>query len=464
MAGELGGTKAGQLIFEMDLDRSKMERGLQDVLASTEQKAVTIDRAWKNLGTKTDETFNRMKANAIVSYEAIAKAGFKSADEQARAMATMATKVEAINAKQYAVQIAQNKSLEAEQSKMWSTIGIRSMAAIKEQMDQVEISSRTLLAKTQQGSQDWINIEKAKNAKLKELSNEMVGHHEMSMAAITRAVLRAYAAYFVLSQGIDLMLVPLQKGFNAVEDYNKSVAGMAAMVMTFSEKQPGITMEQSWKEALKYSSAMVPVLENIAAKTLLSGEETTALANAFARSGVFLNSNNAAQVEAFTRISNALPLMTQGQEIMRQINTEVRSLMTGANEQTSMLLTSLKAINPNIENDLKTWRQTGTVFEHIGEMLVGFGPATDLLENSWQAVKSTIDTTVTQSLRGAMKPAYEEIIKLTKEFNTWLVKNQDELQKTASGIWGYLKKSAEIGKELASLGNLSFSSIREMPL
>lgn len=248
---------------------------------------------------------------------------------------------------------------------------------------------------------------------------------------IAASLASGVAAYVSLGQAVQLVTAAFQKGFKAVETYNQSVASLAAMVVTFGEKKQGETLESQWKGALKYSTAMVPVLENISARTLLSGEETTALANAFARAGTFLDANNAKQVEAFTRISNAIPLMTQGQAIMLQINQEVRGLMNGGNIATSMLLQTLKAIDPQIEKHLAIWREQNTVMENIGELLAGFGPATALLENQWQAVKSTIDTTATQILRGVMKPAYEEIIKLTQKLNTYLVEN-----KTAIMNWG----------------------------
>lgn len=244
------------------------------------------------------------------------------------------------------------------------------------------------------------------------------------LKSLTSSVLSGMGVFASFSSVIYGLNQAFQKGFKAVETYNQSVASLAAMVVTFSKKESGQTLETQWKAALQYSSAMVPVLENLAAKTLLSGEETTALANAFARAGVFLDANNSKQVEAFTRISNAIPLMTQGQAIMLQINQEIRGLMNGGNVANSMLLQTLKAIDPEIEKHLKTWREEQSVMENIGELLAGFGPATALLENQWQAVKSTIDTTATQILRGAMKPAYEEIIKLTKTLNDYLVENK----------------------------------------
>jgi hypothetical protein len=253
-----------------------------------------------------------------------------------------------------------------------------------------------------------------------------------------------------------------EKGFFAVDTYQQSIASLAAMVMTFMENQNKADVAGQWEIALKYSSAMVPILEQIAAKTLLSGEETTALANAFARSGVFLDASNQKQIEAFTRISNALPLMTQGQEIMRQINTEIRAAMTGANEASSMLLITLKSIDPQIENHLKFWRQQGTVLENIGALLSGFGPATSLLENQWQAVKSTLDTTVTQTLRGGFLGAYADIIASAQGLDAFLNQNKDTIgngiavawsmvSNILGGIWGVLSGFGPLLKDVSGM-------------
>ena len=264
----------------------------------------------------------------------------------------------------------------------------------------------------------------------------MAGNAGDAVKGFIRQLIGLGAAYKVAQGGRYLF----EKGFTSVEQYSQAVASMAAMVTTFTERQKGVSLSDQWKEALAYSQAIVPILENIAAKTLLSGQETTALANAFARTGVFLDASNAKQVESFTRISNALPLMTQGQEIMRQINTEIRAVMTGANEATSMMLQTLKAVDPQIESNLKKWREEGTVLENIGELLVGFGPATELLENQWQAVKSTIDTTVTQTLRGGMFPVYEDIIKQTQDINSSLEEHKDSIQGGMKIGWLSLKE------------------------
>jgi len=442
--------RLGVIFVELDIDKDRWTRANRAVLEESKQTSLNVEENFKKLGVRSDVIYKTMANNAIEAFNSIKYHSKATADEIFRSQSAMVAKINSLNQ-------------EMKRNPLYETLGIRSVAAINAQKEAIISSYQTIKASGAASAQDLVNLERAKNAKLKELNKEMVGQHDMSMAAMMRSVLRFYAAYYVASTAAQAVVQPFVKGFKAVEDYNTNVASMAAMVMTFAEKQKGVTLEDQWRQSLRYSSAMIPILEQIAARTLLSGEETTALANAFARSGVFLDATNAKQIESFTRISNALPLMTKGQEVMRQINTEIRSLMTGANEQSSMMFITLKSIDPQIKEHLKAWRAEDTVMEHIGELLKGFGPATSILEMQWTAVKTTIDTTVAQTLRAGMQPAYQDIIALTKELGKGL---EDQKGQIASGIyiaWSYVKNTVGaiwgvlqgFGPLLSDLGKLT---------
>ncbi len=343
--------------------------------------------------------------------------------------------------------------------KNFKNLGIKSSAEFDLMRAKITNSYNMIANSSKATANDIIRAERAKNETLARLNEQQFGKQFSLIGALKSHWMAASAA--IMTVGYTLKQV-FDKGFQAVETYNQAVATMGAMVVTFSERAKGVSVAEQWQEALKYSTAIVPVLENIAAKTLLSGQETTALANAFARSGVFLDASNQKQIESFTRISNALPLMTQGQEIMRQINSEMRAVMTGANAASSMMLQTLRAIDPELDKHLKIWREEGTVLEHLGDLLVGFGPATALLENQWQAVKSTIDTTVTQVLRGGMSPVYNEIIGSVQYLNKLMEDHKGQIQagitvawsivsNILGTIWGILSGFGPVLKDVGAL-------------
>lgn len=437
------------LYTELDLDLSKFQakqkKLLEDIKKVGADSETALQRGFTNLGITSDGVYKLMVEKARVSYERIAQSAKKSADEQFRAQSAMVAKINSLNQ-----QMTSNP--------LYETLGIKSQAAYKAQEAAIMASYNTIKNSGMASSEDLIRIERAKNAKLKELNNEMVGSHEMSMASMMRAVLRFYAAWYVASTAVRYISAPFIEGFKAVEQYNTSVASMASMVVTFGNNVKNLSLEDQWKGALAYSTKMIPVLEQIASKTLLSGQETTALANAFARGGVFLQANNKEAIEGFTRLSNALPLLTQGQEIMRQINTEIRGLLTGMDTPSSMLLMTLKSIDPEIEKHLAIWRAEDTVLVHIGELLKGFGPATKILENQWTAVKTTISTTFTILSRDYMAGAYGDFIKATQALNKTLEENQEAILK-----WADLFVSSMKGAGVAVGVYLVAALVRSLP-
>ena len=465
MADERGGTKFAELITKLSLDKSEHDKGLDESVAAANSATLKIEKAFEKLGVRTDKSYADQKLAITTFYKKISEDGTRSATERAAAEEMLAKKIEALNNKQYSslnsLRAAEKKAEEdsiKQRDQLWTNMGVRSNAQIEAQKKQVMDSYNQLKVGTEGHHRELLRLEHAKNEKLRQLDHEITGQREMSLAAFQRNILRLYATFYIFNQAAQTFIIPFIKGFKAVEEYNTAIASMAAMVMTFSENSKNLSLENQWKGALAYSTEIIPVLERIAAKTLLSGQETIALANAFARSGVFLDANNSKQIESFTRISNALPLMTQGQEITRQINTEIRSLMTGMNEQSSMMLITLKSIDPQIEKHLAQWRAEDTVLEHIGDLLKGFGPATEILEKQWKAVSTSIDTTANQILRGAMKPAYEDIIKLTQEFDKWLQENR----KSITEILGLLIRVSSVGLgALIDNINTLFAPIRQ---
>ena len=368
--------RIGTLFVELDLDTDKFTKAQQNLHKEATRVTLDVEKNYKNLGIKSAQQMDMMRAKIVNSYDGIAHSAKSTAD-------------------------------------------------------------------------DILRAEKAKNAKLRQLNDQQFGAHKSFMDKVkggfTQMTGRSLTAAMAITAAFAAtgfaIKAAFAKGFAAVENFNTSVASMAAMVVTFSERAEGMTFSDQWELSLRYAREIVPVLENLAAKTLLSGEETTALANAFARAGVFLDASNAKQIESFTRISNALPLMTKGQAIMKQINSEIRAVMTGANAQSSMMLQTLRAVNPQIDDQLKTWRDQGVVLEKIGDLLSGFGPATALLETQWQAVRSTIDTTWTQVLRGGMKVVYNDLINLTITMNSWLLKNKGVISTGILVGWSLVKNT-----------------------
>ncbi|MCK9288696.1 MAG: hypothetical protein M0P29_14160, partial [Sphaerochaetaceae bacterium] len=445
---------------------------LQEQMAAVAQKkAADIAKAYKTLGMRSAEEFDAMRKNAVSAYDTIAQhamhqaqAGAQSAKQATQtileAEKSKNAQLAQIDEMQYGKRISAAQQAAQQMAASFQTLGIRSSAAIEAERQNIEKAYNDIVRNAHSTKDEILRAEKSKTAAMKRLHAEQWGSQNDLFSriksgaamvlghAVTQFTLMAMAVHAVISRITRGITAMFRTSFQAMADYEIAVASLAAMVVTFTEKPAGKTQAEYWQDAVRYAEGMIPVLENIAAKTLMTGEQVTALANAFARVGVFLDPGNAPQMEAFTALANALPILTRGQEIMKQINTEIRALTQGTNMATSMLLTTLHALDPMVKKHIIQWREQNTVLENIGRMLSGFIPASELLANQWQAIKNALTTIWKQTLRGGMLGTYKEIIAATQELTEWTKVHREQISQGLAVAWASLLKTVQLVVEV----------------
>jgi hypothetical protein len=247
------------LYTELDLDmtkfQAKQKKLLDDIKKVGADSETALQRSFMNLGVTSDSVYKLMLEKARVSYEQIATSGKASAAEQVRAQQAMAAQIKAINDK-----MAEGANAH------YATLGMKSAASINEQIANVTKAATAQQLIVGKSSEDWVRIERAKNEKLKELNKEMTGEHEMSMASMTRAVLRFYAAYYVVSTVISAISNAIMSGVNAIDEMRISAVALAAQITSSQGNTGNIT--ENYKNNLIYAKALVPVLMQIDAASL----------------------------------------------------------------------------------------------------------------------------------------------------------------------------------------------------
>ena len=99
------------------------------------------------------------------------------------------------------------------------------------------------------------------------------------MAAAATAILGISSLFQGLKDGI-------WKGIEAVNNYKTNMASLAAITMTFMEKQKDQDMGESWKTAKGYAQGLTEKLEELSAQTLISGGNLRLLATMFTQGSV----------------------------------------------------------------------------------------------------------------------------------------------------------------------------------
>lgn len=218
-----------------------------------------------------------------------------------------------------------------------------------------------------------------------------------------------------------------QSGLQYVEDFKVSVASLAGFMVTFSRKTAEGDVAGAFRDAVGYAEQLIPALEIMDARTVATGRELKLMTETMLMYGTVLDINNKKQVDGFVSMTNALKLLTKGQNQEIQMRQEVHALMMGQMRMTDRLPKLLQAVHAqqnknglSLQDQLDQWREQGTLIENVGKMLEGFNIIVPMIQKTWASVGTTMKTIYQVILRDGMLPVYEDLMNIAIQFNALL--------------------------------------------
>lgn len=95
------GKPVGTMYVELAMDATKYTKAQKEILAGAEKNSADINKAFKIVGTKSDEMYNAMRQNITNHLEAIKRSHLSSNDEIRRAKESAAAKLKQIDTEQF---------------------------------------------------------------------------------------------------------------------------------------------------------------------------------------------------------------------------------------------------------------------------------------------------------------------------------------------------------------------------
>lgn len=424
---------AGKVYVRLVLDDETYKQKLSEDIKNTEATAQNIAKVWNFLGSKTDEYYNNQIKGAKNALTYIQHAHESTYNDIFRAQSAMTAKINAMN-----------QEMVNPMKQMWETLGIKSQASIQAQKSAIISSFDEIKKSGTATQQDLINLEKAKNEKLKALNKEMVGDHEMSMAAMTRAVLRFYAAWYIGSSALIGIKDLFMGGVEAIENLKTSTIATAAII-TSMQKGTG-DIAQTYKNNLVYAEALNKKLMEIDANTAANLDQLQRMNQAAVTHGVTLDINNKKQVDAYTSISNAVAFMTRGQDQDKQYSQEINALTEGRVKDTDRVAKNIDAIikqEGKYKNGLKELvaegKKHGDTWERLAPYFSGFQQATGDIAQSWSAASSSMETALTILKQDVFRDFYNNMISGVTKLAQYIKDNSNTIKETIESVWDTLK-------------------------
>lgn len=273
--------------------------------------------------------------------------------------------------------------------------------------------------------------------------------------SITKASIQFDAIVLAAQTAFSALKTAFNEIAGAVDGFNLAVAQSAAMItgMMAEDTKP---LAERYREARQYAEQLQLALEQIDKETLLTSRDLSSMTMEMQKQGILLDVTNQKQVEAFKSLANAVAVVSQGypnKEV--QIRQEIRSLLSGQVRATDALSGMLKAQVSDLEEQIALHKEQGDLVEWLGEQLQGFAAASGDIEATWEAVKTSMETTWQQVLRGAFAEPFRDVVGLLRQMSAWFSEHREQIQEGLGRAWNVIRSVVvslwELFKELSPL-------------
>lgn len=222
---------------------------------------------------------------------------------------------------------------------------------------------------------------------------------------------------------------------DSVEQYNMSIIQTAGF-LTGMTVDTGDPISEKYRKSKEYAQALAQTMEDIDQKTILTSYDLNLMNREFLKQGVILDTNNKKQIEGMTAIANAVATIAAGSPNKQiQIAQETRALLQGQVNQYSQLAQMMNSQVGDLEKEVRLHKQKGDLIEWIAGEMSGFAEATKDISKTWEAINTSALTFARRTIRGALSPAFNEILSQMEDGLNYLKQHDDEIQRGVYRSW-----------------------------
>ncbi len=324
--------------------------------------------------------------------------------------------------------------------------------------DAVERSGRTTKTATERMASGMGNVETATGrmaATHGQAMNQMSATTRMNhntMTAFEKQIQSITMRIWNLTMAAGMIAAPFAAagaailfGINAIDDFQMSATQIAAQL---TQLQGPKDVAKHYQESVVYATALATKLEEVDEKSSINSKGLTAMTQVMTTQGMVLDINNKKQVTAFTDLSNAIAMVTKGQDQQMQAYQEMRSLTTGQIDHNSQLSRMLDSqikqqgiYKGGLKDVVELGRQHGDLLERLQPYLVGINAASGDISKSWSTATSSLETAINKVVRIGFKDVFADTVPLVIQISSYLKEHADQ-------IGGYIQEGWHITKFL----------------
>lgn len=241
---------------------------------------------------------------------------------------------------------------------------------------------------------------------------------------------------------------------SAIDDFQLTVIGMASSltqiaIINNNVDKSGKSLGLMYAESARYAEVLAAKMREVDRNSIANYSQIMDMLQVYTSTGKVLDVNNKLQMEGWTALSNAIPIMTKGQDVTRQMTTEMRALSTGATTAGSTIAKAMDSmlksdVTKNYKNGLKDLiaeaNKTGvSMLELLAPYLAGYTASLPQVVKTFTAAKTTLETAFAALQRNAFSGVYSDIVGLLTSMSGALEDNAVKIKQLVGGAWDYVK-------------------------
>ncbi len=236
-----------------------------------------------------------------------------------------------------------------------------------------------------------------------------------------------------------------QSALKQIEDFNLGVIGTAGALTSLAANPS----QAAFRQNLDYTREAMERLQIVAAKYIASGQEINIVFQTMAQRGIVPITEK--DFDNLGRITDAVKIMTQGQDFSRQGWQEIRSIIEGTVLPGSLLARQIEAQVGNLKEWVALHKKAGDLIPAIAEKVIGLSYAQSevlKLSSTW---KSTLETIFGLVSRRAFAGVYQDITKTLERISGLFLDQEGQLTNLSrliiekvKGAWDKVKKTIKV--------------------
>lgn len=260
------------------------------------------------------------------------------------------------------------------------------------------------------------------------------------ISGLPYALTRATSGFALLGVGAAIAIYGVSKaleaGIKTVDDYQIGIISIAAALTNMTKPGQG-SMDQIFARNKAEAEQMYRAITLEAAKHFATANEMMTVYNKLVQGGY---ATRVKEVEALGTLTDIIKVKTKGQDVERQLNTEIMAMMQGQARAGSLLAQELQQrLGPGWAELVQQHLRAGDLLTWIISLYPGFVAAnreiTDTLNSQWATTESIVALIGIGGLGGA----YKDITNSVRTINDYLREHEQDIAVGIARSWATVK-------------------------